>query len=85
MDTTAMELQILELEAKMKKTRNVVERAKWDSQITDLKNKIAEANDTKERKPSIQKDVPVVADHTEINENTKRLITNSGDLFTALL
>ena len=45
MDITEIELEILELEEKLKKTRNTVEKADGESKIAILKQKIRDEKD----------------------------------------
>ena len=84
MDTTELELEILELEEKMKATRNPVEKSDAESKIAILKKKIKEAQNTSNKSAILQKDVPVRVDHVD-DSVSGRQITNTGDVFTSLL
>ena len=84
MDTTELELEILELEEKMKATRNPVVKSDAESKIAILKKKIKEAHDACNKSAILQKDVPVRVDHVD-DSIANRQITNTGNVFTALL
>ena len=85
MDITEIELEILELEEKLKKTRNTVEKADAESKIAILKQKIRDEKDKVIKKSAVlQKDVPVVMDHKDKNFGPGR-ITNTGNTFTVSL
>ena len=85
MDTTELELEILELEEKLKKSRNPVEKADAESRIANLKKKIKESKNMSIDKPVIlQKDVPVRIDHND-DSVSNRQITNTGNVFTTIL
>ena len=84
MDTTELELEILELEEKMKATRNPVEKSDAESKIAILKKKIKEAQSTSDKSAILQKDVPVRVDHID-DSTSGRQITNTGDVFTSVL
>ena len=85
MDTTEFELEILELEEKMKATRNPVVKSDTESKIAILKKKIKEAQNTSDKSAILQKDVPVRVDHVDDDSISGRQITNTGDVFTSLL
>lgn len=87
MDTTGLELEILELEEKAVKTRDVVEKANFESRIALLKQQIRKANDENiEKEPVFQKDVPVRLDHEDKDAfHTGRQITDTGNTFKVLL
>ena len=84
MDTTELELEILELEEKMKATRNPVVKSDAESKIAILKKKIKETKNTSDKSAILQKDVPVRVDHVD-DSVSDRQITNTGDVFTSLL
>ena len=84
MDTTELELEILELEEKMKATRNPVEKSDAESKIAILKKKIKEAQNTSNKSAILQKDVPVRVDHVD-GSVSNRQITNCGYLFCSIL
>ena len=84
MDTTELELEILELEEKMKATRNPVEKSDAESKIAILKKKIKEAQNISNKSAILQKDVPVRVDHVD-DSTSGRQITNTGDVFTSVL
>ena len=85
MDITELELEILELEEKMKSTRNPVVKSDAESNIAILKKKIKEAQNTSDKSAILQKDVPVRVDHVDDDSISGRQITNTGDVFTSLL
>ena len=85
MDTTELELEILELEEKMKATRNPVAKSDAESKIAILKKKIKEAKNTSDKYAILQKDVPVRVDHVDDSVSGGRQITNTGDVFTSIL
>lgn len=86
MDTTELELELLELEDLHKHTRNSIDRTKYADRIAELKSKIAESKTPEiEQKAVLQKDVPARADHIDEKIASRELITNPGDTFTALL
>ena len=85
MDTTELELEILELEEKMKSTRNPVAKSDAESKIAILKKKIKEAQNTSNKSAILQKDVPVRVDHVDDSVSGGRQITNTGDVFTSIL
>lgn len=85
MDITELELEILELEEKMKSTRNPVVKSDAESKIAILKKKIKEAQNTSDKSAILQKDVPVRVDHVDDDSISGRQITNTGDVFTSLL
>ena len=81
-----IEKEIEILETKLSRTRNTVEKADFSSRITNLKNEIAKIEDDKlEKIPVLQKDVPARLDHKESSNRVERQITNTGNVFTALL
>lgn len=87
MDTTELELELLNLETLHEHTRNSIDKAKYADLIAQKKAEISAAKLPKvEHKVVIQKDVPARADHVDEKQITPReLITNPGDTFTALL
>lgn len=84
MDIKELEKSIKDYEAKLSKTRNPVEKSKYESMIANAKQEIRTIKNKTDKEVILQKDVPVTADHKE-NTTTKRQITNTGNTFTALL
>ena len=74
-----IEKEIEILETKLSRTRNTVEKADFSSRITNLKNEIAKIENDKLEK------IPVRLDHKESSNRVERQITNTGNVFTALL
>ena len=58
-----------------------------DPELKVLKEEIKELNSNVESEVILVKDNPIIMDHKDNtnNTNTRRIITNNGDTFTALL
>ena len=82
MDKDELELQLLELEDKLKSTRNTVEKASIADQITDIKNRIKDLDTATEKEVKVSKDAAARIDHNNDKVN-KSLITNTGNTFIA--
>ena len=82
MDKDELELQLLELEDKLKNTRNTVEKAGIVDQIADIKNRIKDLDTTTEKEVKVSKDAAARIDHKNDKAN-KSLITNTGNTFIA--
>ena len=81
-----IEKEIETLEIKLSRTRNTVEKADFSSRIANLKAEITKIEDDKLEKTAVlQKDAPARLDHTESSGRVERQITNTGNVFTALL
>ena len=82
MDKDELELQLLELEDKLKSTRNTVEKASIVDQIVDIKNRIKDLDTATEKEVKVSKDAAERIDHKNDKVN-KSLITNTGNTFIA--
>lgn len=83
MDTTALELELLELEELYKKTRNNIAKAELADKIKMKKSEIKKANDPILEKNIIpSREVPSRMDHSKNNSKT---IVDTKNGFRALL
>ena len=84
MDTTQLELELLDLEALYKNTRNKVTKSELECKITLKKKEIKEANTPKLEKNIIpSRDVASRMDHA--NGSDQRIKLNNNGSFTALI
>jgi len=85
MDTTQLELELLDLETLYKNTRNKVTKSELECKIALKKREIKEANAPKLEKNVIpSREVASRMDHNNDNSNQKFKINDSGT-FTALI
>lgn len=73
------------LDDKYKKSRNVVEKARFCAQIKELKVELESIENIHEQKVVFQNDAPSVADHKEARRIIRGDITSSGDSFVGIL
>jgi hypothetical protein len=84
MDTTQLELELLDLEALYKNTRNKVTKSELECKIALKKKEIKEANTPKLEKNVIpSRDVASRMDHA--NGSDQRIKLNNNGSFTALI
>ena len=85
MDTTQLELELLDLETLYKNTRNKITKSELECKIALKKREIKEANAPKLEKNVIpSREVASRMDHNNDNSNQKFKINDSG-AFTALI
>ena len=73
------------LDDKYKKSRNVVEKARFCAQIKELKVELESINNIHEQKVVFQNDAPSVADHKTARRVIRGDITDTGNSFVGIL
>lgn len=73
------------LEEKYKKSRNVVEKARFTAQIKELNVELEAFDTNHEQKVVYQNDAPSVADHKNTRKLSRGDITNAGSAFIGII
>ena len=77
--------EIRDLEEKYKRSRNIVDRARYCAQIKELKVELDQISTATEQKVVHQIDAPSVADHSDARKLTRGDIANAGDTFVGII
>lgn len=85
MDTTELELELLDLEAIYERTKNKVTKAELADKISKKKREIQEQSTLVAEKNVVpQLDAPSRMDHTEV-KRTSGFMTNGSGTFSAMI
>jgi len=77
--------EIETLEEKYKKSRNVVEKARFTAQIKELNVELEAFDTNHEQKVVYQNDAPSVADHKNTRKLSRGDIANAGSAFIGII
>lgn len=77
--------EIETLEEKYKKSRNVVEKARFTAQIKELNVELEACDISHEQKVVYQNDAPSVADHQNTRKLSRGDIANAGSAFIGII